>query len=495
MGEDCSSLRVCADLWEFVRSFEVAFLDILDPIRPMDDLLERLERHPVLATVPKPQLEWLLKESELQQFTSGTVFGVGSSIDYMMVILEGLMRTYKDQHGQKVELAVWGNETVTGFLPFSRMKTSPVDSEVINPMTVLALHKSKFRDMMCVAPDLTEAMVHVLSDRVRAFTSYHFQNEKLMALGKLSAGLAHELNNPAAAIVRSAGSLRSHLAALIEGAEALSKSSLPEGTLTQISGVVAQALERRSQAMSPLDRSQREEELAEWLACSKVGDAEDIAADFVDIGFTKEDLQPLTSAMMKQMCGTTVNWLRLALNSSRNVMQIEEASRRISDLVSSVKKYTRLDQIQDRQEVDVNEGVRNTLVILNHKIRHNNIVVSEELKEELPVVKGYPGELNQVWTNVIDNALDAMRTGGDLTIRSGYDKNYVTVEVIDNGPGIPEEIQERIFDPFFTTKEIGQGSGVGLDVVQQIIRHHAGKIDVSSVPGRTVFSVCLPIAV
>lgn len=460
----------------------------------MSDILAKLERHALMQGIPRPQLEWLVREGTIVEYSSGTVFGVGSTIDHMMIVLEGRMRAYKVQNNQQIELMIIANDTVTGLLPFSRMKQSPVSTEVVDPITVLAIHKDKYRPMICECPELTEMLVHVLADRVRQFTSLHFQNEKLMALGKLSAGLAHELNNPASAIVRSAGSLRSHLASMLKGAEDLSSAALPEGVLEDVAKAVDQALTRSAGSLSPLDRSQREDDLSDWLREIGVQDADDIASDFVDGGFTLDDLQPLASQAKGEACHAVIEWVRLALNSSRSVMQIEEASRRISSLVGSVKTYTRLDQIQDKQEVNVNDGLRNTLVILNHKSRHNNVSVTEELAEGLPHVKGYPGELNQVWTNIIDNALDAMKQGGELTVKSYLGHGVVAVEIIDNGPGIPQEMQERIFDPFFTTKEIGQGSGVGLDVVQQIIRHHAGKIEVSSIPGRTVFTVCLPIA-
>ena len=453
-----------------------------------------LEQHAMMRSIPRPQLEWLAREGELTYFDSGTVFSTGSVIDHMMVILKGRMRAYKVQNNQQIELMQMGSDTITGRLPFSRMKESPVTTEVIEPLTVLALHKDKHRPMICECPDLTEMLVHVLSDRVRQFTSLHFQNEKLMALGKLSAGLAHELNNPAAAIVRSSSSLRSHLASLLQGAEDLTNIGLPDGVIMEISEIVNKCLDRRITNLSPLDRSEREDDLSDWLRSVGIENPDDVATDFVDVGFTAEDLKPVAAAVPQEASAAAVNWMRLALNSSRHVMHIEEAAKRISALVGSVKNYTRLDQVQDKQPVDVNEGIRNTLMILQHKSRHNNVTVNDELKDGLPKVIGYPGELNQVWTNIMDNALDAMEKGGTLTLRSSADSKMVTVEILDSGPGIPDEIQERIFDPFFTTKEIGRGSGVGLDVVQQIIRHHAGKIEVNSKPGSTVFSVCLPRA-
>jgi signal transduction histidine kinase len=460
----------------------------------MQELVDRLVAHPLFGEIPRPQLEWLAREGEIVHYASGEVFGVGAVVEHMMVLLQGRLRTYRVQNNQKMELLVMNADTVTGLLPFSRMKASPVDTEVVEPIEVLQLHKSKFRPMMCECPDLTELMVHVLADRVRQFTSFHFQNEKLMALGKLSAGLAHELNNPASAIVRSAGSLREHLASLLQGAEDLSGADLPEGVVNDVAIAVGHALTRKPATLSPLDRSQREDDLTDWLEDIGISDAADLASDFVDGGFCVDDLKPLASQVRDEACHAVIRWVRLAVNSSRSVMQIEEASRRISALIGSVKTYTRLDQVQDKQDVNLNDGIRNTLVILSHKARQNNITINDQLSDGLPGLKGYPGELNQVWTNIIDNALDAMKGGGELTVRSYLGNGVVATEISDTGAGIPDEIKDRIFDPFFTTKEIGQGSGVGLDVVLQIVRHHAGKVDVDSKPGSTTFTVSLPIA-
>lgn len=347
---------------------------------------------------------------------------------------------------------------------------------------------------MCATPDLVEVLVHVLSDRIRTFTSFHFQTEKLMALGKLSAGLAHELNNPASAIVRSTSALRDDVIALLQQATQLAHAPLSDHGMTTIRRFIDRAVTEGRPALNVLERAEREDEITDWLEEQGMEDASDYASLLVDGGGKLTDLVELHEVVPREECEFALTWLWRALDAVRNVAEIEEAGRRISSLVKSVKTYTRLDQVHDKQQVNVNDGIRNTLVILQHKVRHNNVTVEERLAEDLPEIRGFPGELNQVWTNVMDNALDAMeQSGGVLTVSTRCERDRVEISIGDTGAGIPEELQNRIFDPFYTTKKIGQGSGVGLDVVQQIVSQHAGTINVESRPGRTVFTIQLPI--
>jgi len=218
----------------------------------------------------------------------------------------------------------------------------------------------------------------------------------------------------------------------------------------------------------------------------------DGAETFADHGITTGDLERIQKTVSTTAFQPLLTWLANTLEAENAVYEIETAAKRISELVQSVKSYTRMDQVQDMQEVQINEGIVNTMTMLDHKARHNNVAVHEELQNDLPPIIGFPGELNQVWTNIIDNALDAMKDGGELVVRTYSGSDNVVFSATDTGPGIPNENIERIFDPFFTTKDVGEGTGVGLDLVQKVVSIHNGKIDVTSQPGRTEFLVTFP---
>jgi signal transduction histidine kinase len=239
-----------------------------------------------------------------------------------------------------------------------------------------------------------------------------------------------------------------------------------------------------------LERKALEDQLNDWLEDNNVDD--DCAETFATFGLTTEDLQSIRNTVSPLTFRPLLAWLANCLEAESAVHEIETSAKRISELVQSVKSYTRMDQIADMQDVQINEGIRNTLTMLAYKARQNNVAVHEELAENLPLISGFPGELNQVWTNVIDNAIDAMKSGGELTIRSFADGGSVVFRATDSGPGIPPDNLERIFDPFFTTKDVGEGTGVGLDLVQKVVQIHKGKIDVTSRPGNTQFKISFP---
>jgi signal transduction histidine kinase len=247
--------------------------------------------------------------------------------------------------------------------------------------------------------------------------------------------------------------------------------------------------------LSLKQRTHREDEIGEWLDENEIENSYEIAESFVDFNFKVENLDALKSYIPKQFLSTIFNWMSNKLVAEKMIQDIQESSKRIAELVSSVKTFTHMDRGQDKQYADIHIGITNTLTMLGYKIRKGNITVVEDFDRTLPEVKALIGELNQVWTNLIDNALDAMQPAGKgiLTIKTRRDREFVEVFIIDDGPGIPEDIQSQIFDPFFTTKEMGKGTGMGLEVVQRIVKQHRGSIKVKSTPGCTVFSVCFLI--
>ncbi|MEL6823855.1 MAG: ATP-binding protein, partial [Calditrichota bacterium] len=245
--------------------------------------------------------------------------------------------------------------------------------------------------------------------------------------------------------------------------------------------------------LSMMEKSEIEDEIADWLEDHGVEDGYEAADSLADFGFTIEDLEEIHSHLRDEDIPPVVNWLDNVLSTEKLVGEIDDAAKRISDLVKSVKGYTHMDEAPDRRRLSVKEGISSTLTMLNHKLKKKQVEVKLDMESDLPEINGFAGELNQVWTNLIDNAIDAIGENGELLIKGEKDREFVLLKFIDNGSGIPEEIQSKIFDPFFTTKSMNEGTGLGLDIVHRIIRNHNGDIKVESEPGHTEFQVCLPI--
>jgi signal transduction histidine kinase len=339
-------------------------------------------------------------------------------------------------------------------------------------------------------------LVSLMTDRVRESTRLTQQREKMMALGKLSAGLAHELNNPATAVRRNADALDEQLA------------RLPELTrMLLVHGIDAQALERAGAWLTSLkaraafdaspgavERSRLEQQVETWLEEHGVSESWTLVEPIVAAGLRPEDLQRLTEGVAVAALSDLITWLAGIIGAQSLARDIRTASGRITELVGSVKIYSHMDRAGDRELTDLREGIDSTLVMLGHKLKVKNIALERSYAPDLPPVSAFAGELNQVWTNLADNAIDAMTDNGTLRVETARDGGTAVVRVIDNGAGIPPDVQSRIFEAFFTTKALGEGTGLGLDIVQRIVaQQHGGTVEVQSEPGRTVFTVRLPI--
>ncbi len=457
----------------------------------MDEIVDFLQSVPDLSAVPREQLEWLVRESEIISYEPGIINRPGDVFDYLILVLEGKIEVYAFQNGQKKTQMTNSRGAMTGLIPFSRMKSSPVFTEAIGPVKTLSLHRSKFPSLIAHNYELTEVLVHSMVDRVRLFTTNHFQNEKLMSLGKLSAGISHELNNPAAAVLRSAEDLKRVVGTFAASLQVIAPLQPTPQEIESLVGVVQKALHNGFERIPLLERKRRENELSDWLGNNNV--ETDCEVTFADSGISTDDLERLKQSVSENVFHPFINWLAARLQTEKAIDEIAASSRRISELVQSVKSYTRMDQAQAMDSVCINEGIRNTITMLEYKARRHSVVINADLESDLSYILGFPGELNQIWTNIIDNAIDAMKDGGELTVKTLSMPDHVVFNVIDNGPGIAPENLERIFDPFFTTKDVGEGTGVGLDLVQKVVQQHHGKIEVNSRPGRTEFSIAFPI--
>lgn len=451
----------------------------------------------VFSDVPAEQLQWFIDNSKTVTVADGEyLFEPGMAINGPHIILQGGLHFYMMQQNSRIELTTFHQGEVSGYLPYSRAKVATGYGKAIGELQLLSFPTDRVQELIKEHFELTQALVHIMSNRVREFTAFQQQNEKMMALGKLSAGLAHELNNPASAIVRDSVSLKEHLRLEPEMFKRMLLISISEEQVESLNNQLFRILSVTDhQRLTLKQRMVLEDELTTWLENKEVDNGAELAESFADFSFTAADLETFAGTLPAESLSAVFNWISNLLVTERMVEDIQHSSRRIADLVSSIKNFTHMDRAQDKQFADIHTGIRNTLTMLGYKIRKNNIVINEEYDETLPPVKGLIGELNQVWTNLIDNAIDAMEINhkGTLTIKTEKDGAFVQTSFINDGPQIPAEIISNIFDPFFTTKPMGKGTGMGLEVVQRIIHQHNGSVKVKSIPGHTEFIVCFPL--
>ncbi len=418
----------------------------------------------------------------------------GSEGDSLYIVLEGEFEITKRAGERDVVLAVRGGGEVMGEM--SMLIEAPRSATVtaLGPSRLLRLSHEAFLGVLRSSSEAALAILSTVTERLQHTEAMLRQHEKLSALGTLAAGLAHELNNPAAAIRRSA----EQLGDLLEKWQLLShevgRLAVEQAQKNELARLRAELIERGGNelGLSSLERSDRETELESWLEDHGIERAWEWTATLVARGWTPDDLGPTREAFGADHFATLVKWLGCSSEALSLTDEISRASGRISDIVSTVKTYSYLDQGPE-QDVDVHQGLEDTLVILRHKTGEG-IRIVREFDPDLPEIEAFGSELTQVWTNLIDNAIDALDGEGSITLQTRALGDEIAVSVCDDGPGIPENIQDRIFDPFFTTKPPGVGTGLGLHISYTVVtQRHGGSIDVESEPGRTCFIIRLPV--
>ncbi|HXI90219.1 MAG TPA: ATP-binding protein [Blastocatellia bacterium] len=464
-----------------------------------EDKVEALRRISVFADLPEDQLKWFAENSQDERYAAGdALFRKGDPPDWMSIFLEGEMHAYRDDnaHDGFVYISRAGDPAseVTGVLPFSRMTQFTVTGRAVMPTRVLRFPVRLFPELLQRMPTLAKRLVGIMSDRVREWTTADQQQDKLMALGKLSAGLAHELNNPAAGASRAANDLIAVLAELRAADLRLCRHDLSTEQEEAIRAFEDAALEHTATTahLNSLEQSDREDLVATWLEAHGLVDPWKLSANIVEAGIDAAGLQRISDVLEKDAFDDVLARVNAQLAAAKLASEIKAATTRISELVGAIKEYSYMDQASI-QEVDVHKGLESTLLILKFKLKKKSIVLTREYAEELPRIKAYGSELNQVWTNLIVNSVDAMSEGGKLRVRTKQEPTDILVEIRDNGPGIPADLRSRIFEPFFTTKPVGEGTGLGLDTVARIVRKHRGNIRFESKPGDTCFQVRLPL--
>jgi signal transduction histidine kinase len=452
-------------------------------------IVDRLAALPQLRDIPRPELEWLAGHGHLDSYPAGTVIvPKGARVEELYVMLSGQLTVFADRGAGLRRVIERHTGDVTGLLPYSRMTATPGDTLIEVDTEVLAVHERDFPELVHHCPALTAHTVHLMVDRARAFKTSDLQDEKMVSLGKLAAGLAHELNNPASATVRGAKQLRRLLAESGAASRALGAAGLTEAVLAAIEEVRVACLAQADVTVrSPLEQADREDAIADWLVRHQADPVH--AGPLADTSLTIAALDRLAEAAPGPVLDAAVRWIAAECAAQVLARDVEEAAIRIHDLVAAVKRFTYMDTRAGPEPVDVGEGLRDTVRVLAAKARAKGAAVSLDIAPDLPRAHAVGSELNQVWLNLLDNALDAVAEGGRVTLSARVEHGQVVVRMTDDGSGIPEDVLPRIFDPYFTTKPPGQGTGLGLEITRQLVRQSHGDITVESRPGRTEFRV------
>ncbi len=461
----------------------------ISPPTPVPEIVEALRHVTALHGLSDAELEWLATQCEEVVFPGGTqIFREGDPARYMSILLRGEVHFRRQQGGG---LFIGRSGQITGLLPFSRMKTFGGYGFAATDVWGLQLDRERFPEMLAAIPSMGQRCVSILIDRVREMTRLEQQTEKLNALGKLAGNLAHELNNPASAAQRAASGMIEELKTYGHQKFLLGGLCLDEQHIGNIHDWRQRVEDQAHQAPSPsATQAEREDQLQRWLRDHKVEQMWQVAADLAEVGVTPANLDELADLLQGQHLDIVLSQFASSVRTERMAQAMLDSTTRIFDLIAAIKDYSWMDQAPI-QQVDLPQSLETTLAMLQSRLEH--VEIERRYQPGLPRISAYASELNQVWTALIENALDAIEDHGKLVLSASCVGEFVVVEIWDNGPGIPADVQDRIFEPFFTTKAPGKGLGLGLDTAQRIVRRHRGFIHVESKPGETCFQVRLPI--
>ena len=458
-------------------------------------MLEKLCEIPLFKELTEDQLQGLAKGHEVWLEPGQTLFQQGAPAEYFYILLEGEIQILLDLSNQQLVLDRFKTGMFFGELPILAGMCHLGSAQAVHRSHLYCIPEEVFWQML-MYPCVKKNVLGCMASRVQEFRMLSQQHEKLIALGTLAAGLAHELNNPASAAHRAALQLRDTMQILQSLALKCIEQRLTPTQLEYLLQLKSNAIEyvARSFSSDSLAQMDDEDELVDWLDKHGVSDGWRFAAVLVGAGIKTEQLQAIGDHITSHTLIDMLSWLEATLTVAGVVNVLEQSIERICELVKAVKAYSYMDQ-SALQNVDLHQGLENTLTILNHKLKKHHVKVIREYYDNLPSIQANGSALNQVWTNLIDNAIDALSEGGTIWVRTSFEKDSVLVEIADNGSGIPPELQGRIFEPFFTTKKVGVGTGLGLEISYRIIvGQHNGDIRCFSEPGNTRFHVRLPIA-
>lgn len=454
------------------------------------DFLRRLD---LFASLSEADLDALSSQTELLTIAAGAnLIEEGTAGDAAYVVVSGEFEVVKKSDAQDIVIAVRESGEVFGEMALLDQAPRTASVRALQEGQVLKIGGDAFQAMLRQSPTAALSILKTVTGRLRQNEGLLRQSEKMAALGTLAAGLAHELNNPAAAVRRSAGQLRDAISEFVRLTADLAECSLPreqQRSIEELKSKIETAA--AAPALDPLTQSDRESELQAWMDGIGIEDAWEAAPGLAASGWDAAALAQLQETFQPEDLKIVVRWLASGCMAYRLLDEISMGTERMSEIVRSVKAYSYLDQ-GPVQQIDLHEGLENTLVILRHKMK-DGVTIKREYARDLPLIEAHGSELNQVWTNILDNAIDAMQGKGEITIRTRREEDKVLVEIQDNGPGIPEEIQKRVFEPFFTTKPPGLGTGLGLHIAYTVVNNQAGRIDLTSGPSGTCFQITLPM--
>jgi signal transduction histidine kinase len=459
--------------------------------------LDELSGMPVFADLPRERLQWLCENlTEFAARSGDVLLEEGEMSSNLLVLLDGEVRTTRAAAGELSAERysapeIFGTPCMVASIPF------PATLKAATDCRIARLPEAAFRELFVSCGSFTRVVARVMTDWLTALETAGQNREKLAALGKLSAGLAHELNNPASAVARSLDHMLAGLDALEDSALALGVRAVPRDAVDELRALAARsATEAVASATDALRQAEAESLLGDWLAAHGMAKPWLVAPCLVAHGITSDDLGQLAGRLSTDQLDAAISWIAKVLELRSVMRDATRGATRISDIVKAVKSYTYMDQ-GPRQEVDIHEGIEDTLTVMAHELK-SGVAIVRDFNRDLPRVPAYGSELNQVWTRIIENAVEAMSGRGQLTIRTRRDSDRAVVEIADTGPGIPQDAMRHLFEPFFTSKPAsavqGHGVGMGLHVAYRIVvNRHGGTIEACSRPAETVFRVTLPL--